>query len=206
MRRVLVSAIVGGAAFIAAAAVARAETATAIFAGGCFWCMEKPFDVIDGVKSTTSGYIGGRVSNPTYEQVSEGTTGHAEAVKVEYDPQKVSYDTLLYVFWRNVDPLTPNAQFCDRGTQYRSAIFPVDEAQTAAAEASKAALESAKRFDKPIVTEIAKAGTFYPAEAYHQNYYRTNAVRYEFYRFNCGRDARLKQVWGDEAGGKLPKS
>jgi peptide-methionine (S)-S-oxide reductase len=168
--------------------------------------MEKPFDVIDGVKSTTSGYIGGTVENPSYEQVSSGGTGHTEAVKIEYDPQKVSYDTLLYVFWRNIDPLTPNAQFCDRGPMYRSGVFPLDDAQKAAAEASKAALEAAKRFDKPIVTEITPATVFYPAEGYHQNYYQTNAVRYEFYRFNCGRDARLKKLWGDEAGGKLPKS
>lgn len=182
------------------------ETATAIFAGGCFWCMEKPFDVIEGVKSTTSGYIGGTVSNPSYEQVSSGRTGHTEAVKIEYDPQKVSYDTLLYVFWRNIDPLTANAQFCDSGPMYRSGVFPVNDEQKAAAEASKAALERAKRFDRPIVTEITPATTFYPAEGYHQNYYQTNAVRYEFYRFNCGRDARLKKLWGDEAGGKLPKS
>lgn len=202
MRR-LIPLVVAGLAF---ASPAKAETATAIFAGGCFWCMEKPFDVIDGVKSTVSGYIGGTTANPTYEQVSSGRTGHTEAVKVEYDPNKVSYDTLLYVFWRNVDPVTANAQFCDHGTQYRSGIFPLDEAQKQAAEASKAALETAKRFDRPIVTEITPATTFYPAEGYHQNYYQVNSVRYEFYRFNCGRDARLKKLWGDEAGGKLPKS
>lgn len=202
MRR-LFSLVVAG---LAVTSPVHAETATAIFAGGCFWCMEKPFDVIDGVKSTTSGYIGGTTSNPTYEQVSSGRTGHTEAVKIEYDPSKVSYDTLLYVFWRNIDPLTANAQFCDTGSMYRSGIFPMNDAQKAAAESSKAALEDSKRFDKPIVTEITPATAFYPAEGYHQNYYQTNSVRYEFYRFNCGRDARLKRLWGDEAGGKLPKS
>jgi peptide-methionine (S)-S-oxide reductase len=198
--------VLAAAVLTASAPLAAQETATAIFAGGCFWCMEKPFDVIEGVRSTTSGYIGGTLPNPSYEQVSAGRTGHTEAVKIEYDPAKVSYETLLYVFWRNIDPLTPNAQFCDRGSQYRSGIFPLDEAQQKAAESSKAALEAAARFDRPIVTEITPASTFYAAEDYHQDYYRTNPVRYEFYRFNCGRDARLKSLWGEEAGGKLPKS
>jgi peptide-methionine (S)-S-oxide reductase len=198
--------VLAAAVLTASAPLAAQETATAIFAGGCFWCMEKPFDVIEGVRSTTSGYIGGTLPNPSYEQVSAGRTGHTEAVKIEYDPAKVSYETLLYVFWRNIDPLTPNAQFCDRGSQYRSGIFPLDEAQQKAAESSKAALEAAALFDRPIVTEITPASTFYAAEDYHQDYYRTNPVRYEFYRFNCGRDARLKSLWGEEAGGKLPKS
>lgn len=198
--------VLAAAVLTASAPLAAEETATAIFAGGCFWCMEKPFDVIEGVRSTTSGYIGGTLPNPSYEQVSAGRTGHTEAVKIEYDPAKVSYETLLYVFWRNIDPLTPNAQFCDRGSQYRSGIFPLDEAQQKAAESSKAALEAAARFNRPIVTEITPASTFYAAEDYHQDYYRTNPVRYEFYRFNCGRDARLKSLWGEEAGGKLPKS
>lgn len=176
-------------------------SAVAIFAGGCFWCVESDFDKVPGVLSTTSGYIGGTVANPTYEQVSSGGTGHAEAVKIVYDPQMVTYDKLLYVFWRNVDPLTKEAQFCDYGTQYRSAIFYLDEAQKAAAETSKATLEQSGRFKRPIVTEIVKAGRFYPAEGYHQDYYKKNPVRYNFYRFNCGRDARLDEVWGKEARG-----
>ncbi|MCE9523768.1 MAG: peptide-methionine (S)-S-oxide reductase MsrA [Alphaproteobacteria bacterium] len=182
-------------------AAAPAGTEVAIFAGGCFWCMEHPFDVLPGVISTTSGYAGGTKTNPSYEEVSSGSTGHAEAVKVVYDPKQVSYEKLLYVYWRNVDPLTKNGQFCDFGTQYRTAIFYTGEAQRALAEASKAALEKAKKFSRPIVTEITAAGTFYPAEGYHQNYYQTNPVRYNLYRFNCGRDARLEELWGKEAGG-----
>jgi peptide-methionine (S)-S-oxide reductase len=174
-------------------------SAVAIFAGGCFWCVEADFDKVRGVLSTTSGYIGGTVANPTYEQVSGGDTGHAEAVKIVYDPAMVTYDKLLYVFWRNVDPLTKEAQFCDYGTQYRSAIFYLDDEQKRLAEASKAALQP--RFERPIVTEIVKAGPFYAAETYHQDYYKKNPVRYNFYRFNCGRDARLDKVWGKEARG-----
>jgi peptide-methionine (S)-S-oxide reductase len=174
-------------------------SAVAIFAGGCFWCVEADFDKVPGVLSTTSGYIGGTVPNPTYEQVSVGDTGHAEAVKVVYDPAMVTYDKLLYVFWRNVDPLTSEAQFCDYGPQYRSAIFYLDDEQKRLAEASKAALQP--RFKRPIVTEIVKAGPFYPAETYHQDYYKKNPVRYNFYRYNCGRDARLDEVWGKEARG-----
>jgi peptide-methionine (S)-S-oxide reductase len=176
-----------------------AGSAVAIFAGGCFWCVESDFDKVPGVLSTTSGYIGGTVANPTYEDVSSGGTGHAEAVKIVYDPKMVTYEKLLYVFWRNVDPLTKEAQFCDYGTQYRSAIFYLDDTQKQLAEASKAALQP--RFKRPIVTEIVKAGPFYPAEAYHQDYYKTNPVRYKFYRYNCGRDARLDEVWGKEARG-----
>jgi peptide-methionine (S)-S-oxide reductase len=178
-----------------------AGTATAVFAGGCFWCMEPPFDETPGVLATTSGYTGGSVANPTYEQVSAGGTGHAEALQVIYDPSKVSYETLLSVFWRNIDPLTADAQFCDHGNQYRSAIFYATEQEKSLAEAGKAALESDKRFDKPIVTEIVAAGPFFPAEDYHQNYYQKNPLRYRYYRFACGRDARLKELWGDEAGG-----
>jgi peptide-methionine (S)-S-oxide reductase len=174
-------------------------SAIAIFAGGCFWCVEADFDKVPGVLSTTSGYIGGTVANPTYEQVSVGDTGHAEAVKIVYDPAMVTYDKLLYVFWRNVDPLTKEAQFCDYGAQYRSAIFYLDDEQKRLAEASKAALQP--RFKRAIVTEIAKAGPFYPAETYHQDYYKKNPVRYNFYRYNCGRDARLDAVWGKEARG-----
>ncbi|WP_421860091.1 peptide-methionine (S)-S-oxide reductase MsrA [Parvibaculum sp.] len=176
------------------------DRATAIFAGGCFWCMEPPFDKTEGVISTTSGYIGGTLDNPTYEQVSAGGTGHAEAVKIVYDPSKVRYDELLYLFWRNVDPLRKDAQFCDTGHQYRSAIFYLDDEQKKLAEESKQELEKSGRFSQPVVTEIAKAGPFYPAEKYHQDYYLKNPNRYAFYRWNCGRDQRLEQLWGDEAG------
>ncbi len=175
--------------------------AVAIFAGGCFWCVEADFDKVPGVLSTTSGYIGGTVANPTYSQVSSGGTGHAEAVKIVYDPQMVTYDKLLYVFWRNVDPLTKDAQFCDYGDQYRTAIFTLNEEQKKLAEASKAALDKSGRFKRPIVTEIVAAGPFYAAEEYHQDYYKKNPVRYNFYRYNCGRDARLDELWGKEARG-----
>jgi peptide-methionine (S)-S-oxide reductase len=184
-----------------AADSAPEETATAIFAGGCFWCMEHPFDELDGVISTTSGYTGGHVANPTYHQVSSGTTGHAEAVQVVYDPAKIGYDKLLEVFWHNVDPLDAGGQFCDRGSQYRTGIFYTTEEQRRLAEASKKALEDSGRLPAPIVTEIVEAGPFYPAEDYHQDYYKTNPVRYKFYRFTCGRDQRLEEVWGaDNAG------
>ena len=169
---------------------------TAIFAGGCFWCMEHPFDELDGVISVTSGYAGGTKANPTYEEVSSGRTGHAESVEVVFDPAKVSYQKLVDVFWHNIDPLTANAQFCDHGTQYRSAIFYLDDEQKRIAEASKEALAKSGRFDKPIVTQIVAASTFWPAEDYHQHYYKTNPVRYKFYRYNCGRDQRLEQLWG----------
>jgi peptide-methionine (S)-S-oxide reductase len=173
--------------------------ATATFAGGCFWCMEPPFDKLPGVVSTTSGYIGGTKANPTYDEVSAGTTGHAEAVQIVYDPSKVSYAQLLEVFWRNVDPLTPNAQFCDKGSQYRSAIFFHDAEQQRLAEESKKKLEASGRFKQPIVTELVTASTFYPAEEYHQDYYQKNPLRYRYYRYGCGRDARLKEVWGEDA-------
>lgn len=173
-----------------------AQTAVAIFAGGCFWCMEPPFDKLPGVKSTTSGYIGGRVANPTYEQVSAGRSGHAEAVQVKYDPTRVSYSALLEVFWRNIDPIAVDRQFCDVGDQYRSAIFTVGAEQQQLAEASKRKLQAAGRFNQPIATQVVAASTFYPAEDYHQNYYIRNPVRYKFYRFSCGRDQRLEQVWG----------
>ena len=176
-------------------------TATAIFAGGCFWCVEADFDKVPGVVSTTSGYTGGQKTNPTYEQVSAGDTGHVEAVQVVYDPKRVTYDRLLAVFWRNVDPITPDAQFCDHGHQYRSAILVGSQEERALAEASKAALQTSGRFKKPIVTEILAASTFYPAEEYHQDYYAKNPLKYKFYRTTCGRDARLKELWGEEAGG-----
>jgi len=175
---------------------AAPKTAFAVFAGGCFWCMEPPFDALDGVLATTSGYTGGHVENPSYQQVSEGGTGHREAVRVEYDPARVSYQQLLNAFWHNVDPLDGDGQFCDRGSQYGSAIFVAGAEQRRLAEGSKRALEQSKRFAKPIATEILEAGPFYPAEDYHQDYARKNPLRYRFYRSSCGRDARLEAVWG----------
>ena len=172
----------------------------ATFAGGCFWCMEPPFDKLKGVVSTTSGYSGGRTRNPTYEEVSAGGTGHAEAVRVVYDPAKVSYSRLLEVFWHNIDPTVKDRQFCDSGNQYRSAIFYHDEHQRKLALESRRNLEKTKRFREPIVTEITVAGEFYPAEEYHQDYYRKNPVRYKYYRYSCGRDKRLSELWGDAAG------
>jgi peptide-methionine (S)-S-oxide reductase len=175
----------------------RTEIAT--FAGGCFWCMEPPFDKVEGVISTTSGYTGGNKVNPTYKQVSAGKTGHAEAIQIEFDPAKVSYDDLLAVFWKNIDPTTPNRQFCDHGSQYRSEIFYHNEAQKDAAEKSLEKLNQTKPFDDPVVTEIARAGTFYPAEEYHQDYYQKNPLRYKYYRYMCGRDQRLEKLWGEPA-------
>ena len=179
---------------------ALAETKTAIFAGGCFWCMEQPFDVLPGVSSTTSGYIGGTADTANYRTVSSGTTGHFEAVKVEYDPARVSYEKLLDVFWHNIDPGNSTGQFCDTGPQYRTGIFFTDEAQKKAAEESKAALAKSGVLKGPIATEIMPAGAFYPAEDYHQDYYIKSKAKYEFYRHGCGRDARLKVIWGDAAG------
>lgn len=174
----------------------QGESAVATFAGGCFWCMEGPFDELDGVLSTTSGYTGGETDNPTYEQVSAGGTGHTEAVQVVYDPQAISYRELLDVYWRNTDPTTPDAQFCDHGDQYRPAIFYANDEQRQAAEASKKAIERTKTFSASIVTEITPATTFYPAEEYHQDFYTKNPIRYKIYRWNCGRDSRLKELWG----------
>ena len=179
---------------------ASAGTAKAVFAGGCFWCVESDFDKIDGVLSTTSGYTGGTTANPNYEQVSGKHTGHAEAVEVVFDPRKVSYEQLVERFWRTIDPTTKDRQFCDAGSPYRTAIFAVDAAQLKAAQASRTALEKSKPFKEPIVTEVVQAGAFYAAEDYHQDYYKKNPVRYQYYRLNCGRDARLKQLWGNQAG------
>ena len=170
--------------------------ATATFAGGCFWCMEPPFDKLPGVVSTTSGYIGGTVANPTYEQVSSGGTGHTEAVQVAYDPSAISYETLLEVFWRNVDAVDADGQFCDRGSQYRPGIYYHSDEQKRLAESSKARVGS--RLAAPVAVEIERAGPFYRAEEYHQNYYEKNPVRYKFYRWNCGRDARLEELWGNK--------
>jgi peptide-methionine (S)-S-oxide reductase len=180
-------------------APAGGEQAHAVFAGGCFWCMEPPFDRLDGVLSTISGYTGGSKADPTYHEVSGGSTGHTEAVQIAYDPAKVSYQELLDVFWHNVDPLDAGGQFCDRGSQYRTAIFAEDAEQRRLAEASKEALAESGRFEQPIATEIVDASTFYPAEDYHQDYYQKNPVRYRYYRFGCGRDARLQELWGAEA-------
>ncbi|HCX29865.1 MAG TPA: peptide-methionine (S)-S-oxide reductase [Blastocatellia bacterium] len=165
----------------------------ATFAGGCFWCMVHPFDSLPGVVSVTSGYAGGDVKNPTYEQVSAGGTGHREAVQIIYDPRRISYAKLLDVFWHNIDPTDNTGQFCDKGGQYRSAIFYYDETQKRLAEESKQAMQ--RRF-KQVYTDVLPAGDFYAAEDYHQNYYKKNPIRYQFYRFNCGRDQRLAQVWG----------
>ena len=180
-------------------------TVKATFAGGCFWCMEPPYDKLPGVISTTSGYIGGKVRNPTYEQVSAGITGHTEVVQVVYDPAKVSYRQLLEVFWRNIDPVAKDRQFCDGGSQYRSGVFWHDEEQKKLADESKALLNTGQAFGsaKPVgfksgvATEITQATEFWPAEEYHQNYYQKNPVRYAYYRNGCGRDSRLKQLWGE---------
>jgi peptide-methionine (S)-S-oxide reductase len=168
----------------------------ATFAGGCFWCMEPPFDKLDGVVSTTSGYTGGNTVNPTYRQVSAGGTGHAEAVEILYDPKTISYEKLLDVFWRNVDPTATDRQFCDDGNQYRAEIFFHNEDQKRLAEQSRAAIERTKPFKEPIVTKITPALAFHRAEEYHQDYYKKNPIRYKFYRHNCGRDQRLRELWG----------
>ena len=173
-----------------------AEQAKAVFAGGCFWCMEEVFEKVEGVVSVTSGYMGGQKTNPTYEDVSAGGTGHAESVEVVYDPAKVSYQKLLDHFWKNVDPLTPNAQFCDHGTQYRAAIFYGNDEEKRQAETSRQAVEQSKRFTEPIVTQIMMAAKFYAAEDYHQDFYKKNPARYKFYKYTCGRAQRLEQLWG----------
>ncbi len=177
-----------------------APTEEALFAGGCFWCTEAAFDETPGVLSATSGYTGGRVTSPSYEQVSSGQTGHAESVRVVYDPAKISYAQLLTVFWHNIDPLDAGGQFCDRGSQYRAAIFYENDEQKRLAEQSKEAIDKSGRFNKPVVTEITAASEFYPAEDYHQDYYLKNPLNYRSYRVGCGRDRRLKELWGDEAG------
>jgi len=177
-------------------AAADATSGKAYFAGGCFWCMEEAFEKVEGVLSATSGYMGGTVANPSYEEVSAGRTGHAESVEVVYDPGKVSYQKLLEAFWHNVDPITPNAQFCDHGTQYRSAIFFQTDEEKRVSDSSKQALEQSRRFKEPIVTQIVMASQFYPAEEYHQDFYKKNPVRYKFYKYNCGRAQRLEALWG----------
>lgn len=175
---------------------AKPALAIATFAGGCFWCMEEALDKAPGVASTISGYMGGHTKNPTYEQVSMGRTGHAEVVQVEFDPGKTSYEKLLEVFWHNIDPTQRNAQFCDHGSQYRAAIFYHNDEQKRLAVASKAVIMKNKPFKAEIVTEIAGAADFYPAEDYHQDFYKKNPVRYKFYKTGCGREARLRELWG----------
>lgn len=189
-------AIGGLAVWIPTTASEAAPPAKAYFAGGCFWCMEEVFEKVDGVIAVVSGYMDGTVIDPTYEQVSAGRTGHAESVEVIYDPAKASYQQLLDAFWRNVDPLTSNAQFCDHGSQYRSAVFYGTDEEKRLAEESKRALEQSARFSQPIVTQISKASTFYPAEDYHQDFYKKNPIRYKYYKFNCGRAQRLETLWG----------
>lgn len=192
--------LVGAAGMAHGASGSEANGVRATFAGGCFWCMEPPFDKLPGVLRTTSGYTGGTEVNPSYGEVSAGRTRHAEAVEVLYDPREVSYEELLEVFWRNIDPTTPNRQFSDSGTQYRTAIFTHGEEQRRLAQASKERLEASGRFGKPIVTEIVPAGPFYPAEEYHQDYYLKNPLRYKVYRFGSGRDRFLEKVWGGKGG------
>jgi len=176
--------------------VEAAAPAKAYFAGGCFWCMEEAFEKVDGVIAVVSGYMGGAVATPTYEQVSAGQTGHAESVEVSYDPAKVSYQKLLDAFWHNIDPVAPNAQFCDHGSQYRSAVFYGTDEEKRMSEESKSAIEQSKRFHEPIVTQLVKATTFYPAEEYHQDFYKKNPIRYKYYKFSCGRAQRLEELWG----------
>jgi peptide-methionine (S)-S-oxide reductase len=198
----LAAAALVAAVFVAAGPVAAqapaspSQQAVATFAGGCFWCMEPPFDKLPGVISTTSGYMGGTKRNPTYEEVSTGRTGHTEVVQVAYDPAKVSYEKLLEVFWRNIDPTVKDRQFCDVGSQYRTGIFVHSAEQKRLADASKAALERSKPFKQPIVTPVEQAGEFWRAEEYHQDFYKKNPVRYNYYKTGCGRDARLKELWG----------
>ena len=182
--------------FIAPALQATANTQQAIFAGGCFWCMEPPFDALDGVLSTTSGYIGGTVPEPTYKQVSSGSTGHTEALKIVYDPEKISYEKLLDTFWKNIDPVDQGGQFCDRGSQYRSEIFYTSAPQRVLAEKSKQQLNTSGVLPAAVQTAINESSQFYPAEDYHQNYYQRNPKRYKFYSWNCGRKQRLLQLWG----------
>jgi peptide-methionine (S)-S-oxide reductase len=199
MKALLRSRLCALALLAATGAATAAPPQTATFAGGCFWCVEADFDKVPGVLSTTSGYTGGKVANPTYEQVARNQTGHAEAVQIVFDPDKVSYEQLLEHFWLTIDPTTVDRQFCDVGSPYRTAIYANDAAQLKAAQASLAALEKSKPFKQPIVTQIALAGPFYKAEDYHQDYYKKQAWRYDYYRKGCGRDARLKELWGAQA-------
>jgi peptide methionine sulfoxide reductase msrA/msrB len=205
--KIVITAIISGLLVVAMNTVAWAENKLekAVFAGGCFWCMEHPFEKIDGVKEVISGYTGGQKENPTYKEVSAGTTGHAEAVEVTYDPLRVSYEELLEVFWRQIDPTDAGGQFADRGTQYRTSIFYFTEEQKSLAEKSKEELAKSGRFSKPLVTEVLPAGKFYRAEDYHQDYYRKNPIRYKIYRYGSGRDKFLNKLWGGEKESHEPK-
>ena len=182
------------------------ELATATFAGGCFWCVESDFDAVPGVVETISGYTGGTAADPTYKQVTAGGTGHREAVQIRYDPKQVSYERLLHIFWRSVDPTDGGGQFCDRGESYQTAIFAGSEEERRIAEASREMLEQSMVLDASVVTPIEPAGEFYPAEDYHQDYYTKNPFRYRFYRFSCGRDSRVQQVWGKQAHEGIKRS
>ncbi|MDX5592956.1 peptide-methionine (S)-S-oxide reductase MsrA [Pseudovibrio sp. SPO723] len=197
LRRAVTLSLISASFF--AASPASAAPQTAIFAGGCFWCVESDFDKLPGVLDTTSGYIGGSVQNPTYQQVTAGGTGHREAVRITYDSERVSYDTLLDVFWHSVDPTDAGGQFCDRGFSYSTAIYATSAEQLRAAQASKQALNASGKAEGQIVTPIERAAMFYPAEDYHQDYYKKSPIKYKFYRFRCGRDQRVNQLWGDEA-------
>jgi peptide-methionine (S)-S-oxide reductase len=204
--RVIVLAILAGSLLLAAslagaASDAEDNLARATFAGGCFWCMEPPYDDLDGVVETISGFSGGNVSNPTYEDVVRGGTGHREVVQVVFDPEVIDYTELLRVFWRNVDPFDDRGQFCDRGDAYRSAIFAHSDEQLEQARVSLETLQQSRGFEQAIVTPILEFENFYAAEDYHQDYYLNNPVRYKYYRWRCGRDARLEEIWGTEAGG-----
>ncbi len=196
LARLILSLVLG----VLARTALAAPVEKAIFAGGCFWCEESAFEDLPGVVSAVSGYTGGRTADPTYEQVSTGMTGHAESAEVTFDPAKISYEQLLQVFWHNIDPTQADGQFCDHGSQYRSAIFYLDDAQKKAAEASKAKLEQDPRFRGKIATQIVPASKFYPAEEHHQNYCKVNPLRYKMYAAGCGRAARLKAIWGEDAG------
>lgn len=193
MRRILPLFLLMLAAAVSGADKAASQLHTAVFAGGCFWCMEKPYEELDGVVSAVSGYSGGHVPNPSYEQVSAGGTGHREVVQITYDPSRISYERLLEVFWHNIDPFDAAGQFCDHGMQYTAAIFYGTEDEKRAAEASRQRVE--KQFGQPVVTKIIPSAEFYRAEDYHQDFYRTHSIKYRFYRWNCGRDARLKALW-----------
>lgn len=188
--------LITGLLAVGAAPAGTAQPAKATFAGGCFWCMEEAFEGIEGIVSVMSGYTGGQKANPSYEEVSAGGTGHAESVEVLYDPTKVSYSQLLDVFWRNIDPTTPDRQFCDGGNQYRSAIFYHDEEQKRLAEESRKRVEATKPFKGPIATQIVPVSVFYAAEEYHQDFYKKNPIRYKYYKYSCGRAKRLEELWG----------
>ncbi len=191
--------MIGGGALAADKMAASGEQRIATFAGGCFWCVEFDFDNVPGVLRTISGYTGGHLKDPTYKQISAGGTGHREAVRIFFDPKKVTYTALLDVFWRSVDPTDAGGQFCDRGVSYETAIFANSAEQKRLAEASKQKLQQSGALKRPILTPIETAGPFYPAEDYHQDYYKKSPLRYNFYRFSCGRDARIKDLWGEEA-------